>query len=316
MSRTFSHSNAKLVVSVFARGSASMRRTCCSSTLGSLSLPCSASVEQFVVGNAAPQEERQARREFETVQLVDAAGLRVRRAAARRDTGTSRSTASRPVAFSMPPSNVAGLAAFAVELHQRREILVGHRTPEAFLARFDRMREAQAVSSFGSGARHTKMRARLGVSTGLPVGLNGPSTVTIGRAAAAPRAATADHAADHRARAGVAGSGRTGNESEQLAFALGEAAAGVRRDDRCESRRQMSAAFRVHCAPSTVNTAGLPVRAEFIVAFEGRQELRGDAAASAGRQRHVRRRRRAASSSLLCRRAECRSPAWPRRAPP
>ena len=49
--------------SASARGSASMRRTCRSSTAGCRSSPRSASVEQLVVGNAAPEEERQPRRE-------------------------------------------------------------------------------------------------------------------------------------------------------------------------------------------------------------------------------------------------------------
>ena len=48
-----------------------MRRTCRSSTAGSSSSPAIASVEQFVVRNAAPEEERQPRRELE---IADAIG--------------------------------------------------------------------------------------------------------------------------------------------------------------------------------------------------------------------------------------------------
>ena len=49
-----------------------MRRTCRSSTAGSFSLPCAASVEQLVVRDAAPQEERQARREVQSLTRYDA----------------------------------------------------------------------------------------------------------------------------------------------------------------------------------------------------------------------------------------------------
>ena len=52
--------------------------------------------EQFLVGNAAPQEERQARRQFDAVQPVNAAGLGVGGRRLRRDTKTWRLPASRP----------------------------------------------------------------------------------------------------------------------------------------------------------------------------------------------------------------------------
>ena len=52
------------------RESASIRRTCCSSTAGSFSLPLPASVEQLVVRNAAPEEERQTRGELEIADAV------------------------------------------------------------------------------------------------------------------------------------------------------------------------------------------------------------------------------------------------------
>ena len=41
-----------------------MRRTCCSSTAGSLELSATGGLQQFVVGDAAPEEERQPRRQI------------------------------------------------------------------------------------------------------------------------------------------------------------------------------------------------------------------------------------------------------------
>ena len=64
--RRFSHCAAKSSTSAsVARGSASIRRTSFSSVGGFVSCPRSASVEQALVGDAAPQEERQARGHFD-----------------------------------------------------------------------------------------------------------------------------------------------------------------------------------------------------------------------------------------------------------
>ena len=71
--RRCSHWPAKLSTSACAFGSASMRRTCCSSTAGFCSLPCAASAEQLVVGNAAPEEERQPRRQLEIAEAIGGA---------------------------------------------------------------------------------------------------------------------------------------------------------------------------------------------------------------------------------------------------
>ena len=106
MSRTFSHSNAKLVVSVFERGSASMRRTCCSSTLGSLSLPCSATVSSSSSGMLLHRKNDRRDASSRAAQPVDAAGLGARPAAVPRDTGTSSSRASRPARSRCRVSNV------------------------------------------------------------------------------------------------------------------------------------------------------------------------------------------------------------------
>ena len=76
--RRYSHWPAKLLTSASARGSASMRRTCCSSTAGVVQLALLGQRQQLVVRNAAPEEERQPRRELE---IADAVG------AARRDAG-------------------------------------------------------------------------------------------------------------------------------------------------------------------------------------------------------------------------------------
>ena len=59
--RRYSHCPAKFSTSASARGSASIRRTCRSSTAGSRSSPRSAAVEQRIVRDAAPEEERQPR---------------------------------------------------------------------------------------------------------------------------------------------------------------------------------------------------------------------------------------------------------------
>ena len=53
-----------------------MRRTCASRTAGSFSLPCSATLQQLVVRNAAPEEERQPRRELEVADAIGRAGRR------------------------------------------------------------------------------------------------------------------------------------------------------------------------------------------------------------------------------------------------
>ena len=56
------------------RGSAIMRRTCASRTDGSPSCPALGNCEQLIVGNAAPQEERQARRQLDVADPVNASG--------------------------------------------------------------------------------------------------------------------------------------------------------------------------------------------------------------------------------------------------
>ena len=71
MSRRNSHCAAKLVTIDAERGSFSIRRTCCSRTAAFFSWPRAADVQQFVVGDAAPQKKREARGELE---VADAEG--------------------------------------------------------------------------------------------------------------------------------------------------------------------------------------------------------------------------------------------------
>ncbi len=88
LSRSWSRSHwaAKRVPSAAARGSASMRRACFSSTPGAVSLPLLASAEQLLVGRSAPEEEREARGEVEVGDAGRALGRR--RPAARAPSGT------------------------------------------------------------------------------------------------------------------------------------------------------------------------------------------------------------------------------------
>ena len=79
MVRSCSHCPAKFFTSSCERGSATMRRTCCSSTPGSAKLPLRGQADQLVVRTAAPQEERQARCQFQVADAIGLAGLDVGR---------------------------------------------------------------------------------------------------------------------------------------------------------------------------------------------------------------------------------------------
>ena len=76
--------------------------------------------DQLVVRNAAPQEERQPRRELEIGDAVRPARRERSPARARRARGTAGSRAGGAAPSSIPSSKVAALAAFVVEGHQRR----------------------------------------------------------------------------------------------------------------------------------------------------------------------------------------------------
>ena len=107
------------------RGSASMRRTCCSSTAG-LARACRARQrQQSLVRDAAPQEERQSRRQLEIADAVHGARRRRRRVALdaeeelgiREDALQRHPDAAVEVAALLPPA--------VVERDQRLNIRVG-----------------------------------------------------------------------------------------------------------------------------------------------------------------------------------------------
>ena len=72
--RSCSHWPAKLSTSACDFGSASMRRTCAVQHRRILQLALARQPEQLVIGNAAPQEERQPRSQFEVADAIAAAG--------------------------------------------------------------------------------------------------------------------------------------------------------------------------------------------------------------------------------------------------
>ena len=178
--RSCSHWPAKLVTSVARRGSASIRRTCCSSTAGSSSLPWLGHLQQLVVGDAAPEKERQARRQLDVADAVD--GCRAPRPRGSRSTrntncGLARITLQRPSGCRV--SNAAFAPAGLVEAQQRLQVGVGHRLPiRAARQRREDLPGARRASAPGDAGRQTKIRRRLGVSPG-PVALNGPVIVSV-----------------------------------------------------------------------------------------------------------------------------------------
>ena len=72
--RSRSHCPAKLVARLNERRSASILRACFSSSSGLTQLAANGGVEQLIVRDAAPQEERQSRCQLEIADSVDAAG--------------------------------------------------------------------------------------------------------------------------------------------------------------------------------------------------------------------------------------------------
>ncbi len=79
MPRIFSHWPVKFRTSACERGSAIMRSTCCFSTFGIMQLVGGGELDQLQVGDAAPQEERQARRQFQIADPVGGARRRLGR---------------------------------------------------------------------------------------------------------------------------------------------------------------------------------------------------------------------------------------------
>ena len=95
------------------RVSASMRRTCCSSTAGVFSLPAIGRVEQFVIRNAAPEEEGQARGEFQIADAIRACSGATPAGSCSTRNRNSGLTSTARSAISMPASKPPSLARFA-----------------------------------------------------------------------------------------------------------------------------------------------------------------------------------------------------------
>ncbi len=113
-----SHWKAKSRASDCERGSASIRRTCCASTGVVTELAARRHLEQLVVRQVAPQEERQTRRELQVVEPV-----RHRRGSRAGGAGSARYRKSglarmRVIAPRMPSSKVLARARRGVGLHQ------------------------------------------------------------------------------------------------------------------------------------------------------------------------------------------------------
>ena len=97
--------------SASARGSASIRRTCRSSVAGSCSAPRRRDGDQLLVRNAAPEEERQPRRQLEVADAErragrDAAGSRSKR---NRNCGSTSTRATRPLDARLERAVLPGL---------------------------------------------------------------------------------------------------------------------------------------------------------------------------------------------------------------
>ena len=156
-------------------GSASMRRTCCSSTPGVLELALRRDVEQLVVGNAAPEKERQARRQLEVADAVDAS----RRAASAGSRSTRKRNfglaSMRRSASSMPRRSSPSRAARrrrrpAGAGRRRRGQAAGTRGARASTM----IRRAQARSRRQLAGRQTKIAAAARRVARRRSALNGP----------------------------------------------------------------------------------------------------------------------------------------------
>ena len=126
MLRTWSHCPTKSFMNRVARRSASMRFTCCVEHRRILQLALRREVEQLVVGNAPPQEERQPRRQLEIAQPVDVAGLGAGRLAldAEQELRRRQQRFERALDAGV---EVALAPAFAVDGQQRLDVGVGDR---------------------------------------------------------------------------------------------------------------------------------------------------------------------------------------------
>ena len=173
--RRCSHCDAKFFASASAAASASIRRTCCSSTAGSLSFP-RRQADQRVVGTAAPQEERQPRRQLQIADAVDSSraltpgGVRSNR---KTNSGSDEDAPAEPILT--PVLEVALVLArpretAASDDRGRRRSPAAER-PAAPAPR--RILRAHGSSSCRAVGRQVKILRRLGVSL-TPVTLRGP----------------------------------------------------------------------------------------------------------------------------------------------
>ena len=126
--RRNSHCAAKLVTSASERGSASIRRTCRSSAAGILELALRGDRQELIVGNAAPQEKRQARRQLEIADRIGRPGRHGRRVrfAAEQEV---RAREDQPQRVLDSALERALLAAGFVEADQRLDLRVRDRPP-------------------------------------------------------------------------------------------------------------------------------------------------------------------------------------------
>ena len=158
-----SHCAANRVDSASERGSASMRRTCFSSTAGFLSVDRAAALNELLVGDRAPQEERQPRREIDIADPIRLAGSALSPAAARPGTGTAGSPGC-PAARAGCPTRSRPCALLRVQSHQDFEIGRADRLAVCLARQPSDDRAAQAscaaaVAARSPAPRQVKIRA-------------------------------------------------------------------------------------------------------------------------------------------------------------
>ena len=151
---------------------------------GVLEAPVHRGIEQLVVGNAAPQEERQPRRQLEIVDAIGAGLARCPRSLgggglaldAEQERRARQHRAQRHLDAVLEAAVGAPLL---VEAEKRLHLGGRRRTPirAARQRGENRLRARRLVARLSPG-RHEKMRLRLGVSP-MPLGLNGPAIDTL-----------------------------------------------------------------------------------------------------------------------------------------
>ena len=173
-----SHRRGEASTSAFERGSRSMRRTCCSSTRRILQLAASRRVQQLVVRDAAPEEERQPRRQIEVARAIaEPAPVAAR---VRRGRGSSARPGCARARAGCRRRSPVFRAARPVEVEQRLDVGVGDRP--AIGARRDASTESSARTRLSASPRLSgradEHRAAAGDSPG-PARRNGPPIDTV-----------------------------------------------------------------------------------------------------------------------------------------